>query len=84
MNPLYPKPRSYAPQMEMMIPPSQLFDNDRSSFELRALDCNLTSLSVRSKSVPCSMVGLQANEAHWGMRRRTAARKEVEEKEDYR
>ncbi|KAI9113701.1 hypothetical protein K1719_014952 [Acacia pycnantha] len=44
MNPLYPKPRSYAPQMDMTIPPSQLSDNDRSSSELRALDCNLTSL----------------------------------------
>ncbi|PON88330.1 Voltage dependent potassium channel [Trema orientale] len=41
----YPKPsRSYGPQVKMTIPPSQHSDNDRSSGELRALDCNLTSL----------------------------------------
>ncbi|OVA14880.1 BTB/POZ-like [Macleaya cordata] len=39
----YPKPRTNA--MKMVIPsPSQQSDNDRSSGELRALDCNLTSL----------------------------------------
>ncbi|KAJ7980274.1 BTB/POZ domain protein [Quillaja saponaria] len=44
MEPQYPKPRSYGQQMKMTIPPSQHSDNDRSSSELRALDCNLTSL----------------------------------------
>lgn len=58
MEPQYPKTRSYGPQMKMTIPPShshthsqsqsqsqqQHSDNDRSSVELRALDCNLTSL----------------------------------------
>ncbi|KAI4317588.1 hypothetical protein L6164_025449 [Bauhinia variegata] len=44
MEPQFPKPRSYGPQMKMTIPPSQLSDNDRSTTELRALDCNLTSL----------------------------------------
>uniref|UniRef100_A0A2N9IC50 BTB domain-containing protein n=1 Tax=Fagus sylvatica TaxID=28930 RepID=A0A2N9IC50_FAGSY len=50
MEPQYPKPRSYGPQIKMTIPPShsqsqsQHSDNDRSSVELRALDCNLTSL----------------------------------------
>ncbi|EEF45540.1 conserved hypothetical protein [Ricinus communis] len=39
------QPRSYGPhQMKMTIQPSQHSDNDRSSSELRALDCNLTSL----------------------------------------
>ncbi|XP_057956915.1 uncharacterized protein LOC131150301 isoform X2 [Malania oleifera] len=38
------KPRSYGPPMKMTIPPSQHSDNDRSSSELRALDCNLNSL----------------------------------------
>ncbi|KAF3456223.1 hypothetical protein FNV43_RR00873 [Rhamnella rubrinervis] len=45
MEAQYSKPtRSYGPQMKMTIPPSQHSDNDRSSGELRALDCNLTSL----------------------------------------
>ncbi|XP_031278429.1 uncharacterized protein LOC116136904 isoform X2 [Pistacia vera] len=46
MEPQYSKPRLYGPhpQIKMTIPPSQLSDNDRSSSELRALDCNLTAL----------------------------------------
>ncbi|XP_030508808.2 uncharacterized protein LOC115723459 isoform X2 [Cannabis sativa] len=45
MEDQYPKTnRSYGPHMKMTIPPSQHSDNDRSSAELRALDCNLTSL----------------------------------------
>ncbi|KAL5541863.1 hypothetical protein UlMin_009573 [Ulmus minor] len=45
MEAQYSKPnRSYGPQMKMAIQPSQHSDNDRSSGELRALDCNLTSL----------------------------------------
>ncbi|KAF5738720.1 BTB/POZ domain-containing protein isoform 1 [Tripterygium wilfordii] len=47
MEPQYPspKPRLYGPQqMKTAIPPSQHSDNDRSSSDLRALDCNLTSL----------------------------------------
>ncbi|XP_009352266.1 uncharacterized protein LOC103943658 [Pyrus x bretschneideri] len=46
MDPQYPtKPaRSYGPQIKMTIQPSQHSDNDRSSGELRALDCNLTAL----------------------------------------
>ncbi|PKI65097.1 hypothetical protein CRG98_014566, partial [Punica granatum] len=48
MEPHFPKPRFYGPPMKMAIPPppppSQHSDNDRSSGELRALDCNLTSL----------------------------------------
>ncbi|KAM0984931.1 hypothetical protein ACFX2I_012194 [Malus domestica] len=46
MDPQYPtKPaRSYGPQMKMTIQPSQHSDNDRSTGELRALDCNLTAL----------------------------------------
>ncbi|XP_050372465.1 uncharacterized protein LOC126790317 [Argentina anserina] len=45
-----PAARCYGPQMKMTIQPSsssqqqQHSDNDRSSGELRALDCNLTSL----------------------------------------
>ncbi|XP_038896668.1 uncharacterized protein LOC120084927 [Benincasa hispida] len=35
---------SYSSAMKMTIPPSQHADNDRSTTELRALDCNLTSL----------------------------------------
>ena len=44
MQPQYHKPRSYGPPVKMAIPPAQHSDNDRSSGELRALDCNLTSL----------------------------------------
>lgn len=46
MEPQYSKPRLYGPhpQIKLTIPPSQLSDNDRSSSELRALDCNLTAL----------------------------------------
>ncbi|KAI5349510.1 hypothetical protein L3X38_002398 [Prunus dulcis] len=46
MDPQYPSnpARSYGPQMKMTIQPSQHSDNDRSSGELRALDCNLTAL----------------------------------------
>uniref|UniRef100_A0A5B7A3R8 BTB domain-containing protein n=1 Tax=Davidia involucrata TaxID=16924 RepID=A0A5B7A3R8_DAVIN len=44
MEPQYPKQRSYGSSMEMTRQPSQHSDNDRSSGELRALDCNLTSL----------------------------------------
>ncbi|CAB4262700.1 unnamed protein product [Prunus armeniaca] len=46
MDPQYPSnpTRSYGPQMKMTIQPSQHSDNDRSSGELRALDCNLTAL----------------------------------------
>ncbi|KAL9410314.1 hypothetical protein AB3S75_044140 [Citrus x aurantiifolia] len=48
MEPHYIRPRLYGPQqhqpVKMTIPPSQHTDNDRSSGELRALDCNLTSL----------------------------------------
>ncbi|KAJ9154506.1 hypothetical protein P3X46_027830 [Hevea brasiliensis] len=42
----YPQqPRTYGPhQMKMTIQPSHHSDNDRSRSELRALDCNLTSL----------------------------------------
>ncbi|KAF5465474.1 hypothetical protein F2P56_015482 [Juglans regia] len=44
MEPQYPKAaRSYGPQMKMTIAPSHHSD-DRTSGELRALDCNLTSL----------------------------------------
>lgn len=44
MESQYSKPRSYGNPMKMAIPPPQNSDNDRSSGELRALDCNLTSL----------------------------------------
>ncbi|KAJ4722177.1 BTB/POZ domain-containing protein [Melia azedarach] len=46
MEPHYSKPRLYGPhqQVKMTIPSSQHSDNDRSSSELRALDCNLTAL----------------------------------------
>jgi hypothetical protein len=46
MEPQYSKPaRAYGPQLKMTIPPSQSqSDNDRTSGELRALDCNLASL----------------------------------------
>ncbi|KAK2645901.1 hypothetical protein Ddye_021096 [Dipteronia dyeriana] len=46
MEAQYNKPRFYGPhqQIKMTIPPSQHSDNDRSSSELRALDCNLTAL----------------------------------------
>ncbi|XP_059632733.1 uncharacterized protein LOC132275289 [Cornus florida] len=44
MAPQYPDLRSYGSSMEMTRQPSQHSDNDRSSGELRALDCNLTSL----------------------------------------
>eukprot|EP00262_Sarcandra_glabra_P005503 TRINITY_DN1715_c0_g1_i1.p1 TRINITY_DN1715_c0_g1~~TRINITY_DN1715_c0_g1_i1.p1 ORF type:complete len:872 (-),score=156.78 TRINITY_DN1715_c0_g1_i1:83-2698(-) len=44
METQYPKPRQYGSAMKMAVPPPQSSDNDRSSGELRALDCNLTSL----------------------------------------
>ncbi|OMO98463.1 BTB/POZ-like protein [Corchorus olitorius] len=53
MEPQFSKPRSYGPpphsqqqqQFKMTIPsPQQHSDNDRSSSELRAVDCNLNSL----------------------------------------
>ncbi|XP_058076142.1 uncharacterized protein LOC131224789 [Magnolia sinica] len=44
MESQYPKPRSYGTNGKMPIAPAQQSDNDRSSSELRALDCNLTSL----------------------------------------
>ncbi|KAK4800731.1 hypothetical protein SAY86_021218 [Trapa natans] len=48
MEPQFLNTRSYGPQMKMTIPPqpppSQHSDNDRTSSELRALDCNLSSL----------------------------------------
>ncbi|KAF8401483.1 hypothetical protein HHK36_012423 [Tetracentron sinense] len=44
MEPQYPKTRSYGNAMDGAIHPVQQSDNDRSSGELRALDCNLTSL----------------------------------------
>ncbi|XP_010045920.2 uncharacterized protein LOC104434746 [Eucalyptus grandis] len=50
MDPPYPKPRSYGPHPRTAAdpppqpPPPQHSDNDRSSGELRALDCNLSAL----------------------------------------
>ncbi|XP_043721298.1 uncharacterized protein LOC122668824 isoform X1 [Telopea speciosissima] len=44
MESQYKKTRSYGNAMKMGIDAPQLSDNDRSSGELRALDCNLTSL----------------------------------------
>lgn len=43
-NPSSPKRGLYSHQMKMTIPPPQQTENDRSTAELRALDCNLTSL----------------------------------------
>ncbi|XP_010259602.1 PREDICTED: uncharacterized protein LOC104598970 isoform X2 [Nelumbo nucifera] len=44
MEAQYPKPRSYGSTVKMAISQPQQSDNDRSSGELRALDCNLASL----------------------------------------
>ncbi|XP_023539936.1 uncharacterized protein LOC111800462 [Cucurbita pepo subsp. pepo] len=44
MEAQYSSSHSYSSAMKMTIPPSQHADNDRSTTELRALDCNLTSL----------------------------------------
>lgn len=44
METQYSASHSYSSAMKMTIPPSQHADNDRSTTELRALDCNLTSL----------------------------------------
>lgn len=44
MQPQFHNSRSYTSPVKMAIPPTQHSDNDRSSGELRALDCNLTSL----------------------------------------